>query len=79
MSAGHRGRGRPPSCPRELALRIVQLHLQGWGYQAIGDMLNDEGIPTPLGRPHWSKSYVDRLLHTQYVREILQELQAGGL
>ena len=77
MSAGGRGRGRPPSCSHDLALRIALLHLQGLGYQAIGDLLNAEGIPTPLGRPHWHKSYVDRLLHTQYVREILDELQAN--
>jgi len=65
-------RGRPPCCPRELAVRVVQLRRQGLSYAAISDVLNADGIPTPLGRSRWRKAYVDRLLHTRYVREIME-------
>jgi hypothetical protein len=43
---------------------------QGLSYAEISAELNCEGIPTPAGRPVWHKSYVDRLLHTQYAQEI---------
>jgi hypothetical protein len=66
--------GRPPCCPRELTIRIIQLHRQGFSYQAISDVLNGEGVPTPLGRSRWSKSSVDRLLHTRHVRDMRAEL-----
>jgi Recombinase len=65
-----RRRGRPPCCAPELARRILQLHRQGLSLQAISEVLNREGVPTPTGRPRWSKSYVDRLLHTRYVQDI---------
>ena len=68
----HRRRGRPPCCPRELAVRIIQLRRHGLSYAAISAVLNTEGIPTPTGRPLWRKAYVDRLLHTQYVRDIVE-------
>jgi hypothetical protein len=71
-----RRRGRPPRCPRELAVRVIRLRRQGLSYAAISVVLNTEGVPTPTGRPLWRKAYVDRLLHTQYVRDILKE--AGG-
>lgn len=29
-----------------------------------------------MGRPLWLRSYVDRVLHTQYVREITEETGA---
>lgn len=72
--------GRPPLCPREIVIRVVELRRQGLSYSAISAMLNHEGLPTPGGRPVWRKSYVDRLLHTQYAREIWQERQllSGG-
>lgn len=74
MSAEKSGRrGRPPHCPRELAVRIVGLRGQGLTYREISAVLNAEGIPTPLGRPLWGKSYVDRVLHTEYVRKITEE------
>jgi len=74
VSAGKPGRrGRPPRCPRELAVRIIGLHRQGLTYAQISAVLNAEAIPTPLGRPLWGKSYVDRVLHTQYAREIREE------
>jgi hypothetical protein len=69
-----RRRGRPPCCPRELAIRIIRLRHQGMSYAQISAVLNTEGIPTPTGRPLWRKAYVDRLLHTQYVRDLLTEL-----
>ena len=43
-------------------------------YEQISDVLNAEGIPTPLGRPVWFKSSVDRLLHTRYVEELIEEI-----
>ena len=63
--------GRPPLCPPELAVRIIALHQQGLGYRAISDVLNYEGVPTPLGRPRWTKSHVNRLLFTRHVKEKL--------
>jgi hypothetical protein len=66
-----RRRGRPPCCPRELAIRVIQLR-QRLSYAQISDVLNAEGIPTPAGRPLWRKEYVDRLLHTKYARDIME-------
>ncbi len=40
-------------------------------------MLNAEGVPTPTGRPRWHKAYVDRLLHTRYVEELIKEIDVG--
>ena len=65
-------RGRPPCCSRELAIRVIRLRRQRLSYAQISDVLNAEGIPTPAGRPLWRKEYVDRLLHTQYVRAIIE-------
>jgi Recombinase len=64
-------RGRPPSCPRDLAIRIVSQRLQGLSYGQICALLNAEGIPTPEGKPRWLRSYVDRILHTRYAQDIL--------
>jgi hypothetical protein len=60
-----RGRGRPPVCSRELAVRIIAMRRQGLTYGQICIVLNAHGIPTPTGRPLWQKSYIDRLLHTR--------------
>ena len=54
--------------------QVIELHLQGLSYAQISAILNAEGIPTPMGRPRWLKSYVDRLLHTRYTREMSEEL-----
>lgn len=62
--------GRPPVCPLEIVIHVVELRLQGLSYAEISMVLNRESIPTPTGRPVWQKSYVDRLLHTQYAQEI---------
>jgi hypothetical protein len=55
-----------------VAIRIVGLHQQGLSLGAITSLLNAEGLATPAGRPRWQRSYVDRLLHTRYAKEILQ-------
>jgi len=65
--------GRPPICSREIVIRAADLQRQGLSYSAISEVLNRDGVLTPAGRPVWHKSYVDRLLHTQYAREILEE------
>lgn len=73
MCSPARGRGRPPCCPYELAARIARLHFQqGKSLRQISQILNDEGIPTPMGQSPWRKSHVDRVLHTQYVRDIIE-------
>jgi hypothetical protein len=68
--------GRPPSCSRELAERIIKLRHTGLSYAQICSVLNVEQIPTPLGGPRWQKSHVDRLLHTRWVQDITEELGA---
>jgi hypothetical protein len=73
VSSSRRRRGRPPSCPRELAIRIIAMRRQGLTLMQICIALNAHGIPTPAGRPLWRKSYIDRLLHTRYVQDILDE------
>jgi hypothetical protein len=63
--------GRPPCCPRELAARILSLNEdQGLSRQQIADLLNAEGIPTPMGLAPWSKWHVDGVLSRLYTREI---------
>jgi hypothetical protein len=64
--------GRPPCCPPELAVRIIELHRSGLTYGQICIILNAKQVPTPMGGPRWLKSHVDRLLHTRYVREIME-------
>jgi Recombinase len=69
-----RRRGRPPRCPREIAARILTLNEdQGLSRQQIADLLNAEGVPTPLGLAPWSKSHVDGVLSRLYTREIQAE------
>ena len=46
---------------------------QGMSLREISYVLNAEGVLTPAGRTHWLKSYVDRVLHTHYVQEIISE------
>jgi hypothetical protein len=71
------GRGRPPLCPRELAVRVIHLRYDGLSYRQIADMLNAEGVLTPLVSSHWLKSHVDRLLHTRYVMSLAEEIVKG--
>jgi Recombinase len=74
MVLEHRGRGRPPCCPRELAVRVIHLQAEGLSYEGIAALLNAEGVPTPGGGTRWLKSSVDRLLHTRYAEQLLAEL-----
>lgn len=66
--------GRPPACPMAIVAHVIELRLQGLSYAEISAELNHEGVPTPTGRLVWQKSYVDRLLHTQYAREMCEKL-----
>lgn len=84
MTAGsapstQRGRGRPPCCSRDLALRIIRLRARGLSYAKICDVLNADQVQTPMGGSHWLKSHVDRLLHTKYVQELGEELEQHQL
>jgi Recombinase len=74
----HRGRGRPPCCSPELAIRVIHLHAEGLSYERIAMLLNAEGVPMPGGGTHWLKSSVDRLLHTRYAEQLLEELAASA-
>lgn len=72
-----RRRGRPPCCPREVAIRIIRLRRQGLSYAAICAVLNAEGVPTPMGRARWYKTYVDRLLRTRHAQELMEEVDVS--
>ncbi|GII63945.1 hypothetical protein Skr01_40300 [Sphaerisporangium krabiense] len=61
--------GRPPVCPPEVVVRVRELRDQGLSLKVISEVLNSEGVPTPMGRAPWGKSHVDRLLHTQHARQ----------
>lgn len=62
-----RSRGRPPSCPRAVLRKVIALREdKELSLSAISAALNAEGVPTPAGSGPWTKSHVDRLLHTQY-------------
>ena len=79
MSAGEgRERGRPPCCPRDLAIRIIRMQKQGLSYAQICEALNADEVPTPMGGNRWLKSHVDRLLHTRYARRLREELDQGS-
>lgn len=45
--------GRPSSTPPELAARIRGMRESGLTLQAICDVLNGEGVPTPRGGAEW--------------------------
>lgn len=70
-------RGRPPCCPPEVLAKVVRLRLQGLSLAAIGTVLNTDGVPTPSSRPRWTKSHVDRLLHTRHAEEFMDVLEAA--
>jgi hypothetical protein len=63
---------RPPCCP-DVAARIVALRRQKYSLQQIADLLNDERVPTPMGRSPWRKSHVDGVLGRLYMRELPDE------
>ena len=54
--------GRPSSTPPEVADRIRALRMQGATLQAICDVLNDEGVPTPRGGSHWRPTSLRSIL-----------------
>lgn len=62
--------GRPPCCPPETARRIQELKEQGYSLRQIARLLNEDAVPTPLGRAKWGKSHVYRVLGTLYVQEL---------
>lgn len=70
-------RGRPPCCPPEVLAEVIRLRLEGVSLAGIGATLNTDGVPTPSSRPRWTKSHVDRLLHTRYAREFMNRLDAA--
>jgi hypothetical protein len=55
-------------------VRIIRLRQADLSYEQIAGVLNAGGVPTPLGSPRWLKSHVDRLLHTRWVQELIEEL-----
>jgi Recombinase len=55
-------------------VHIIRLRRRGLSYEQIASSLNAKHVPTPLGGSRWLKSHVDRLLHTQWVRVIIEEL-----
>lgn len=65
--------GRSPVCPPEVAKRILILNRdQGLSRQKIADLLNAEGVPTPLRLAPWSKSHVDGVLSRLYMRDLAE-------
>ncbi|MDR8409483.1 recombinase family protein [Nonomuraea sp. 3-1Str] len=57
----------------------MALRDQGLSLTQISRVMMAEGWPTPGGRLQWSKSHVDRLLHTRHVRELIGEGSAAVL
>jgi hypothetical protein len=69
------GRGRPPGVPRELVIRMYELHYgQGVSYEQISMLLNAEDVPLPAGGQHWLRTCVERVMNTNYGRAIGKEL-----
>ena len=55
-------RGRPSSTPDDVAERIRALRQDGLTLQAICDVLNDEGVPTPRGGARWRPTSLRSIL-----------------
>ena len=71
------GRSGEPAVPRHDRVCIFGRGRQhSHRGERISVVLNDEGVPMPGGGSRWLKSSVDRLLHTKYAREILEEPDA---
>lgn len=60
----NRPRGRPSSTPIEVAERIRSMRREGATLQAICDVLNDEGVPTPRGGQRWRPTSLRSILRT---------------
>jgi hypothetical protein len=71
-------RGRPPLCPRKTCLFVIELQEQGLSLARISATLNERGMSTPTGQSEWTKSDVDRLLRTMYIRDLKEELPDAG-
>jgi DNA invertase Pin-like site-specific DNA recombinase len=56
--------GRPSSTPGPVAERIRDLRAQGMTLQAICDVLNREGVPTPRGGAEWRPTSLRAVLRT---------------
>jgi hypothetical protein len=72
------GPGRPRLCSDEVLLRVARLRVAGLSYQAIANRLNALRIPTPQSRRPWSRSHVDRLLHTRDARVLTEKLTVAA-
>jgi hypothetical protein len=70
--------GRLPCCPPETAQRILELRNLGYSLRGMAKLLNDEALPTPMGRTKWSKSHVYRVLGTLYIKELGNQLAVSG-
>ncbi|MEU7942380.1 recombinase family protein [Microbispora bryophytorum] len=57
-----------------MVTRVLHLRAQGLSLRAISEVLNTNSVPTPAGRSRWTKSHVDRLLHTRHVRQMVAPL-----
>ena len=60
-------------CPAETLHAVVDLHTRGLTYQAIADLLNTSGLPTPAGRPNWTRAHVFRLVRTAAARDLSRD------
>ena len=57
--------GRPSSTPAAVAQRIRGLRAQGMTLQAICDVLNADGIPTPRGGAEWRPTSLRSVLRAE--------------
>jgi Recombinase len=71
-------RGRPPCCPPDVVSRVVGMRLAGLSLGQISLRLNGDGVPTPAGRPRWTKSHVDRLLNSRHGQQTMAAMNALG-
>lgn len=74
-NSGRKQRGRPPSCPVEVCIHVIELHNQGLSLSQIGMTLTHERVLTPGGSLGWTKYTVDRLWNTLHVRELRKKFE----
>jgi len=62
--------GRPVVVPEEAAIvrSIYRLFMEGKSYSAIAKHLTSEGIPSPMGKPHWSLKTVINILTNEKMK-----------
>lgn len=63
-------RGRPPCRLPHVVARVVALRRQGLSLAQISVTLNAEGVSASTGKARWTKSHVDRLLHTRHAQDL---------